>query len=68
MPVRNGSTGTIRFARRNRRLQFSRDTTRPMGVLGAAVDTFGPFLIPAVLFVVGVVFYALLWWIGQVDR
>lgn len=38
-----------------------------MDALGAAVDTFGPFLIPAVLFVLGVVFYALVWWIGRQD-
>ncbi|MBO4246507.1 MULTISPECIES: hypothetical protein [Halomicrobium] len=30
-------------------------------VVATAVDTFGPFLIPATLFVVGVAGYAVLW-------
>ncbi|WP_225334075.1 hypothetical protein [Halomicrobium urmianum] len=32
-----------------------------MQVLARLVETFGPFLIPATLFVVGVVGYAVLW-------
>jgi len=38
-----------------------------MGPVGTAVETFGPFLIPAVLFVLGVAFYALLWWLGRTE-
>jgi len=32
-----------------------------MGLVATVVDTFGPFLIPATLFVVGVAGYAVLW-------
>jgi len=34
-------------------------------VVDAAVDTFGPFLIPMVVFVVGVAGYAILWLLTQ---
>ncbi len=34
---------------------------RSMQLLARLVDTFGPFLIPATLFVVGVAGYAVLW-------
>jgi hypothetical protein len=32
-----------------------------MGLVATVIDTFGPFLIPATLFVVGVAGYAALW-------
>lgn len=37
-----------------------------MVVLGDALfETFGPFVVPAALFVGGVLFYAALWWIQR---
>jgi hypothetical protein len=36
-------------------------------VLDGLVSTFGPFLIPVVLFVGGVVVYAVLWYVGRTE-
>jgi hypothetical protein len=38
-----------------------------MAPLPSVVDAFGPFLIPVVVFVGGILFYVLLWWIGRTD-
>lgn len=40
-----------------------------MQIVSSLIETFGPFLIPATLFVVGVGAYAMLWVLtGQRDR
>lgn len=36
-----------------------------MGVVESVVETFGPFLIPAAIFAVGIGVYVLLWVLGR---
>jgi hypothetical protein len=36
-----------------------------MGIVDTVVRTFGPFLIPIVIFGVGIGFYVLLWLLGR---
>jgi hypothetical protein len=36
-----------------------------MGLVDAVLEMFGPFLIPVVVFAVGVAFYVFLWFVGE---
>jgi hypothetical protein len=38
-----------------------------MEIVDTVVRSFGPFLIPAVIFGVGVAFYVFLWLLGRMD-